>query len=292
MKITNKLELPQAIVNACSTERHTPKGTYSATTLLKGTREILLTSRHFDEIEQDVADMIWAIWGTAVHALLEEQDTKGVKEERLEIEVLGRKVSGQIDHHNPETGVINDYKTASVWKILFGEFEDWEKQILIYAYLIFKAKNVKMTRGRITALLKDHSKTDAKRRADYPQSPAYIHQFEITDEKLAEIERFIFSKITELKENEEVADDDLPLCTAEERWASEDKWAVMKEGRKSAVKLHDTEESAESHLASLDSKHYIEYRQGASRKCPDYCLAKDFCSQWKAEQESLGGSDD
>lgn len=289
MIITNKDNLPEAIVNLCSTERHTPKGTYSATTLLKGVREILLSSRHFEEIEKDVSDMIWAIWGTAVHALLEEQETEGIKEERLTIEMLGRKVSGQIDHHNPETGVINDYKTASVWKILFGEFEDWEKQILIYAYLIFKAKNVKMTRGRITALLKDHSKTDAKRRADYPRSPAYIHQFKITDEKLDEIEDFIINKITEIKLNEEVEDDKLPLCTPEERWASEDKWAIMKEGRKSAVKLHDTEESAKQHLLVLDSKHYIQHRQGASRKCPDYCDAKDFCSQWAEEQARLEG---
>ena len=292
MKITNNLKLPQAIVNACSTERHTPKGTYSATTLLKGTREILLTSRHFDEIEQDVADMIWAIWGTAVHALLEEQDTKGVKEERLEIDVLGRKVSGQIDHQDLESLVITDYKTASTWKVIFNDFDDWDKQALIYAYLILMAKDVKITRARFIALLKDHSKTDAKRRADYPQSPVHVHELEITDEKLEEIEQFIFSKITELKENEEVADDDLPLCTAEERWASEDKWAIMKEGRKSAVKLHDTEESAVQHLIDLDSKHYIEYRQGASRKCPDYCPAKDFCSQWAEEQARLEGQDD
>ena len=236
--------------------------------------------------------MIWAIWGTAVHALLEEQDTKGVKEERLEIDVLGRKVSGQIDHQDLESLVITDYKTASTWKAIFGDFEDWDKQALIYAYLILIAKDVKMTRARFIALLKDHSKSKAQKDYSYPQSPVYVHELEITDAKLAEIEQFIFAKITELKLAEDVADDDLPPCTAEERWASEDKWAVMKEGRKSAVKLHDTEESAESHLASLDSKHYIEYRQGASRKCPDYCPAKDFCSQWAEEQARLEGEDD
>ncbi len=289
MKITNKMGLPQAIVNACSTERHTPKGTYSATTLLKGTREILLTSRHFDEIEQDVADMIWAIWGTAVHALLEEQETEGIKEERLTIEMLGRKVSGQIDHQDLESLIITDYKTASTWKVIFNDFDDWDRQALIYAYLILIAKDVKVTRARFIALLKDHSKSKAQKDSSYPQSPVHVHELEITDQKLEEIEQFIFSKISELKENEEVSDDDLPLCTAEERWASEDKWAIMKEGRKSAVKLHDTEESAEQHLIDLDSKHYIEYRQGTSRKCPDYCPAKEFCSQWAEEQARLEG---
>lgn len=287
MKITNKMGLPQAIVNACSTERHTPRGTYSATTLLKGTREILLTSRHFDKIEQDVADMIWAIWGTAVHALLEEQDTSGIKEERLEIEVLGRKVSGQIDHQDLESLIITDYKTASTWKVIFNDFKEWDKQALIYAYIILIAKDVKMTRARFIALLKDHSKSKAQKDSSYPQSPVHVHELEITDEKLEEIEQFIFSKISELKENEGVTDDDLPLCTAEERWASKGKWAIMKEGRKSAVKLHDTEDNAKQHLLVLDSKYYIEHRQGASRKCSDYCPVKDFCSQWAEEQARL-----
>lgn len=289
MKITNKMGLPEAIVSACSTERHTPKGTYSATTLLKGTREILLTSRHFDEIEQDVADMIWAIWGTAVHALLEEQDTAGVKEERLEIEVLGRKVSGQIDHQDLESLIITDYKTASTWKVIFNDFDDWDKQALIYAYIILIAKDVKMTRARFIALLKDHSKSKAQKDSSYPQSPVHVHELEITDEKLEEIEQFIFAKVKSLVENENVIDKGLPLCTAEERWASEDKWAIMKEGRKSALKLHDSEDDAKQHLLVLDGKHYIEYRQGASRKCPDYCPAKEFCSQWAEEQARLEG---
>lgn len=292
MRITNKLGLPEAIVNACSTERHTPKGTYSATTLLKGTREILLTSRHFDEIEQDVADMIWAIWGTAVHALLEEQDTSGIKEERLEIDVLGRKVSGQIDHQDLENLVITDYKTASTWKVIFNDFDDWDKQALVYAYLILRAKDVKITRARFIALLKDHSKSKAQKDYSYPQSPVYVHDLEITDEKLEVIEEFIFAKVKSLIENENMTDEGLPLCTAEERWASEDKWAIMKEGRKSAVKLHNTKEEAEQHLLELDNKHSIEYRQGASKKCPDYCPAKEFCSQWAEEKAQLGGLDD
>ena len=36
MKVTNKLGLPQAIVDAVSVERHNQKGSYSATTLLHG----------------------------------------------------------------------------------------------------------------------------------------------------------------------------------------------------------------------------------------------------------------
>ena len=71
MTITNVKNLPQAFVSAVSTEPHNKNGEYSATTLNKGTKEILLTRRHWDDLTDDVADRIWAIWGTAVHALFE-----------------------------------------------------------------------------------------------------------------------------------------------------------------------------------------------------------------------------
>ena len=42
MKVTNRLHLPEAFVKAVSVERHNKAGCYSATTLNKGTKEIIL----------------------------------------------------------------------------------------------------------------------------------------------------------------------------------------------------------------------------------------------------------
>ena len=64
MTITNKLGLPEGFVRACETTAHNRPGHVSATTLLKGTKEIVLTQRHWDELEDDVADRVWAIWGS------------------------------------------------------------------------------------------------------------------------------------------------------------------------------------------------------------------------------------
>ena len=72
MKITNKLNLPQPFVDAVTREYQYKDKQYSVTAILKDVREILLTRRHNDEIEQDVADMIWLIFGTAVHKVLED----------------------------------------------------------------------------------------------------------------------------------------------------------------------------------------------------------------------------
>ena len=46
MIIENKLELPDALVKAMSPDRHNEEGCVSATTLLKGVKEILMTNRH------------------------------------------------------------------------------------------------------------------------------------------------------------------------------------------------------------------------------------------------------
>lgn len=59
MKVTNKLHLPAAFVNAVSVRRHNEPGCFSATTLNKGAKEIILSDRHFDEIEVDAADSVW-----------------------------------------------------------------------------------------------------------------------------------------------------------------------------------------------------------------------------------------
>ena len=58
MIVSNRLNLPEAFVNAVSTIRHNAAGCFSATTLNKGAKEIILSDRHFDEITVDAADSV------------------------------------------------------------------------------------------------------------------------------------------------------------------------------------------------------------------------------------------
>ena len=66
MKVTNIYNLPQALVDAVTTEKHNKDGEYSATTLLKGECETILTKRHWNEILVDASESIWQIFGTPV----------------------------------------------------------------------------------------------------------------------------------------------------------------------------------------------------------------------------------
>jgi hypothetical protein len=289
MIITNKLNMPEAYVKAIQNSRHNADKCLSATTLLKGTKEIILTDRHFDEIEVDAADEVWAVFGAAVHAILEHQEDEAFKEESFSVGVFDYKVTGKVDRYDMKNETIEDWKTASVWKVLYKDFDDWKKQGLIYAYLL-KQSGLNVRHIRFIALLKDHSKTEAKRRTDYPQSPVYIYEFDVLPEELTGIEALIKAKVLEVSCNADKADDEIAGCTPSERWSTDPKFAVMKEGRKTAVKVCDTEEEALNFIEELEKdkdKHFVEERKGVDKKCEDYCPCAAFCSYYKAmHQES------
>lgn len=281
MKVTNKLNLPAAFVNAVSTTRHNAAGCFSATTLNKGAKEIILSDRHFEEIAVDAADSVWAVWGTAVHALLESQPDNNFHEENFKVPVSKSFVTGQVDSYDMENGVINDWKTASVWKVQFKDFTDWRRQGLTYAWLL-QQQGLEVKKCRFVALLKDHSKTKAKTDSSYPQSPVYIYEFNVTPEDMAETSARILAKVQEIESAYKLDDDAIEPCSAEERWADGEKWAVMKNGRKSAVKLFDNQLDADAMAGELGNSHYVEYRPAISRKCSEYCDCKDFCNFYKA----------
>ena len=281
MKVTNKLNMPAAFVNAVSTTRHNAAGCFSATTLNKGAKEIILTDRHFDEITVDAADSVWAVWGTAVHALLESQPDNNFHEESFKVPVSNSFVTGQVDSYDMENGVINDWKTASVWKVQFNDFSEWRRQGLTYAWLL-QQSGLEVKKCRFVALLKDHSKTKAKNDSSYPQSPVFIYEFDVTPEDMADTAARILTKVQEIESAYKLDDDAIEPCSAEERWADGEKWAVMKNGRKTAIKLFDNSADADAMAGEMGNAYYVEHRPAISRKCGDYCNCKDFCNFYKA----------
>ena len=212
---------------------------------------------------------------------MEAQEDEGFKEEYFEVPVSNSKVTGRVDYYDMEKQLLCDYKTASTWKIQYKDFHDWYRQGLIYAYLMNKA-GLNVKRCKFIALLKDHSKSKARTDSSYPQSPVYVYQFDITADALKDIENFITEKVKNLELQAEMKDEELIPCSFEERWASPDKWAVMKNGRKTAVKLFDSEDLAKENLEALKGD-YIEHRPGESRKCSDYCTVCQWCPFFKKE---------
>lgn len=286
--ITNKLNLPQPFVDAASREHTYKPKRYSVTSVLKGTREAILQRRHNEEIDTDVSDCVWLIFGSAVHSILEnskETDTQ-LKENYITADMPnGYVLSGIFDLYDDATGTVTDYKTGTVWKVIYDEWDDYRMQTLLYCWMLremgFDAK-----RGQIVVMLKDHSKSKAKRERSYPQHPVITKTWDFTAEDFEEAERFLMDKFAEIERAEQLPDDELPLCSSYDRWAKPSKWAVMKKGRKTAIKLYETQAEADQRAETENANasgnpYYVEHRPGTDGKCTDYCQVCEFCSYWR-----------
>jgi hypothetical protein len=86
-------------------------------------------------------------------------------------------------------------------------------------------------------------------------------------------------------------DDDLPPCAPEEMWEEPTKYAVMKKGRKSAVRVLGSMEDAEKYMEDkgLSTKiHSITVRPGSRKRCDSYCNVNQWCNRYKEYKNARG----
>lgn len=284
------MNLPQPFVDAVQSDYKPKDHQYSVTTILNPTRQVILSRRYGDMITQDVSNMIWMLFGTALHSVLEnsQEGENQFKEEYLKqnLDILDEDLkdyylSGKADLLDVKEKKMIDYKTTSVFKIQKKDFEDYRKQLLIYSWL-FRKIGFEVDKAEIVALLKDWSSTRAKVDKSYPQLQVQVIKFKFTKKDFEEIEKLIINKFKELKVNEQVKDEDLPMCTLEERWNTGDKYAVKKKKNKRADRVYDTLKEAEEHLSRVGEKEYeIEVREGKNTRCESYCACHEFCDYWR-----------
>lgn len=283
MKITNRLALPQALVDAVKNDPYDNGGAWrSVTQLIAPPRQIILKKKHDAEIEEDASERLFALYGQIVHGILERANTENLVEERLFMEVHGKKISGAFDTLQLSNGRLSDWKFSTVWKAI-GTPDEWVAQMNLLAVL-FRANGIEIKEAEIILLMRDHSKTKAKRESTYPQLP--IHRM-LTPLWPEVIQRgFLNSRVHEHLR----AEVELPECTKEDRWQKDAVYAVMKKGRKNALKLYDNVEAAQRHAAFEPDVLSVVNRSGESIRCESYCVAAKFCTQYKAIKEVKDGS--
>jgi hypothetical protein len=266
---------------------------------MRPAREIMLANRHKEEIDAQpfthdkLEKSLKSFKGTAIHnhfeymlrRFMNKNRQKGYFiERRIWDRIRGRKISGKFDAFL--NGCLYDWKTTSVWKRVFGDWTDFEKQLNLYAYLLGTC-NVEVKMISIIAWYLDWDKMKVFNDPEYPKNE--IEQIVFSDLwKTADQQAFLYERIDHMKANEEKPDDELDLCTEKDMWAKPTTWAVMRPGQHRAVasKNMNTKAKAQAYIrnAKQDDKDTftIECRPGVHTKCMEYCNAAPFCNQHQA----------
>jgi hypothetical protein len=276
MKITNKYNLPSPIYNAIVNDDYDDGGAdITASSLWKPTQMLDLTDKHKEDIEVDASDFLGTLLGKALHDYIRKYDTEAQTEQRLFTHVEGMLLSGQFDRLIVSKGIIQDYKVTSVARFNHQKHEsEWENQLNTYAFLLRK-HGVDIRALQIVAILRDWSDFSAERNLDYPNIMVQVVDIPLWTPEDAE------HRISERVNAHKVP----APCTDEERWYRRPKFAVMKNGRKNAIKLFEDEAEALSFIANATDSRllYLQRRPGDSLRCRKYCSAAPFCPQWQAD---------
>ena len=262
MKFTNASNLPLAIERAVSNDPYDSSGSdISTTRLIAPPRIRVLEKRNYDLLEEDVSDRIFSLLGQSVHHIIERAKTrKELSEKRLfykdEKITNGWTLSGAFDLLNRE-GHLTDFKVTSAWQVVHALKDgkpDWENQLNVLDFLCRKNPNelinyktkIKVKRLSVMAILRDWSLFQTMKSDNYPKKQVAMIPIRRWTED--EQDNYIKERIKIHQNAEKVSK--LPLCTATERWRKEDQFAVMKSGRKSALRLLDTKQLALDYLKS------------------------------------------
>jgi hypothetical protein len=304
-QFTNNYNLPDIIVKVITKDRYTVEGEepsdFSASSLIAPTQQTVLLKRHSsDHIIRDVVDEVWKFFGSITHQVLEDAYNEHLKVEgdlvevRLYIDVEGKVVSGKNDQYSGKK--ITDYKTTKAYKIMKGDFSDWEKQLNIYAEIL-EQNGYEVEEVEILAMVSDWKKGEVYKK-NYPPTPFLTIPIELwPKEKRMEYikDRVVRSKICQKLTDEEIADQ-YP-CSEHEMWQSLKDYAIWKDGGKKALKCFDNAIDANNHMdeKQLGPEYKIIRRMTERRRCIDFCDIAHKCIQNKklyAEEGKVWPYDD
>ena len=247
-----------------------------------------MEARHWENLTEDVADKIFALLGSSVHHVIERAVTdEDIAELRLFHEVNGWRLSGQFDLLTSK-GELIDFKVTSAWAALDALKNgkpEWEQQLNVLDYLSrhtdhslknYLGKTLKVKSLSIMAILRDWSKMKTMTSKDYPRKQVVMIPVRQWSEE--EQDNFVLARI---KAHQEAEVGELPVCSAKERWRKDDKYAIMKDGRKTALRLLDTKDQVKQYLKDnklVEGKGCtVVLRAGEDIRCQSYCRVNSFC---------------
>jgi len=229
-----------------------------------------LRDEHYADLKQDASDMLKMLLGSSWHLMMEKSANSAMVETKLEMPWDdGVTISGIIDLYFPADRLVVDHKTASVWAFILdkGAKQEWITQLNIYEALL-SYHGHRVDTMQIWGLATDWNAGKALGGNGYPEIP-----FKVVNVPMVAISPIIDKWIQRYRDKDP--------CNAAERWTRDTQYAVMKSGRKSALRVLDTRNDAEAWMVDNADKigkgAFIEKRPGKAMRCSDYCLVRDYC---------------
>ena len=281
MEFTNNRNLPDWVAKGLSYSNYNRDGIkfdISATKLIDSPQISAFWKSHGSGVIEDVSDRVWSAFGTAVHSVWEDANSSNpdvIMEKRYRHEYSGKIVAGQIDCYEISTCTISDIKTCGAFKVVKGDYGSWENQLNVCAALM-RHNGYPVEHLTITAIIKDWSAMKSKTDADYPDSPIQI----------IKIPLWTFEKQDQYIEDRIKAhfDESQKSCSDADRWIRPGKYAVMRKGKKRAVRVLDNQKDALTWIngpkgdKKLDS---IEERPTLYVRCEQFCKFNQWCDQYQ-----------
>lgn len=292
MKFTNVHNLPDTLIRAARVRNALYKSNAdrSVTQLINPPQIDILRKVHFRDMQKDISEEFFGLFGSAIHQILEWAAEGQATEERLYATVAGWVISGQIDLQQTEHGMsIVDYKFCSSYALTKDDDgkPEWEQQLNIYAYLVWLNKGIRVTDISVCAIVRDWQRRMATVDLTYPQSIVTMVPLRLWS--LEQQEAYVRERVALHQEAQFLYDIDEPLpeCSARERWATPDKWTVVPVGMKRG-KHFDTKDAATAYGETLEKGYILSVKRGKSTRC-SYCQVSEWCQQYaKMQQERAG----
>jgi hypothetical protein len=279
-------------------ERYKKSGDYSVTDIISPPRVVHLKKRYGHLAKKTLDGSIAAMLGTAIHEYFEKYlslwvDKHGYDgytlEEQVQIERQGRRISGRYDIR--EGDQLYDLKSIKVWKLIFDpSLNEYHEQQNLYRLLVKLDKDIEINGLNIVAIYKDWQEGNALRDRAYPQQQ--VIEYELTRWDYVATERFLDEKLAELIRCEELSDEDLPVCSRDERWERHQggetiHYGILKNRKaKRATKvvrggtLDDALIIARG-MKGMTADSVIEIRYAMPKRCIRYCDINESCSFYK-----------
>jgi hypothetical protein len=284
----------------------------SATTLLKGTKQIIMSQRVAgSERSMDVSDFIPSRIGTAIHDSVEnawrKNSYQGLRKlgypERVAANVMinptdeqlkanpdiipiwfelrttrefnGFKVGGKFD--TVMESRLFDIKSTSVWTYIKGrKDEDYQLQGSIYRWL--NPELISDDYIYIQFIFTDWQKHEAKRDPEYPQCRIKEHRVKLLS--IQDTQNFIKQKLDSLLRAWDLPEEQLTPCTDKELWRSPAEYKYYsKPDNVKASKNFDSLAEANSYMyGEKKGVGIVKTVPGQVRAC-EYCKAFPICKQ-------------